>query len=138
MHDQAAAYRAVATDRGGLFRPARLQQLSLGGRGREVESEPPEGRARGSHTRKLEEITSADLHLRITSYNVCYTKLLRNVEGDPDHPINEGSLCAKGASIWQLGENDKRVLTPLYRAPYTDKWEPISWEYALYGIAKLV
>ncbi len=61
-----------------------------------------------------------------------------NVEGDPDHPINEGSLCAKGASIWQLGENDKRVLTPLYRAPYTDKWEPISWEYALYGIAKRV
>ncbi len=61
-----------------------------------------------------------------------------NVEGDPDHPINEGSLCAKGASIWQLGENDKRVLTPMYRAAYSDKWEPKSWEWMLETIAKRV
>jgi len=61
-----------------------------------------------------------------------------NVEGDPDHPINEGSLCAKGAALWQLAENDKRVLTPLYRAPHTDKWEPISWDYAIYSIAKRI
>lgn len=58
-----------------------------------------------------------------------------NVEGDPDHPINEGSLCAKGASIWQLAENDKRPETPLYRAPYSDTWEPVSWEWALENIA---
>ncbi len=61
-----------------------------------------------------------------------------NVEGDPDHPINEGSLCAKGASIWQLGENDKRVKTVLYRAPYSDKWEEKDWDWALETIAKRV
>ncbi len=58
-----------------------------------------------------------------------------NVEGDPDHPINEGALCAKGASIWQLCENDARALEPMYRAPYSDKWEKVSWDWALEQIA---
>jgi len=61
-----------------------------------------------------------------------------NTEGDPDHPINEGSLCAKGASLWQLGENAERPKTPLYRAPYSDTWEPVSWEWAYAEIAKRV
>ncbi|EPR37316.1 molybdopterin oxidoreductase Fe4S4 region [Desulfovibrio sp. X2] len=61
-----------------------------------------------------------------------------NVEGDPDHPINEGSLCAKGSSIWQFAENQMRVTSPMYRAPYSDKWEPISWDFALYSIAKRI
>lgn len=58
-----------------------------------------------------------------------------NVEGDPDHPINEGSLCAKGASVFQLCENADRVLQPLYRAPYSDKWEVKSWDWMLETIA---
>lgn len=61
-----------------------------------------------------------------------------NVEGDPDHPISEGALCAKGASIQQLGENVLRPLKPLYRAPYSDKWEEKSWEWALDTIARRV
>jgi len=61
-----------------------------------------------------------------------------NVEGNPDHPINEGALCAKGASIWQLTENDARVLQPMYRAPFSDKWENVSWEWALDQIADRV
>jgi formate dehydrogenase major subunit len=61
-----------------------------------------------------------------------------NVEGNPDHPINEGSLCAKGASIWQLTENDSRVLQPMYRAPFSDKWEAVSWDWALDQIADRV
>jgi len=61
-----------------------------------------------------------------------------NVEGDPDHPINEGSLCAKGASIWQLSENEERPKVPMYRKPYSDKWEPISWEMALTKIAERI
>lgn len=60
-----------------------------------------------------------------------------NVEGDPDHPINEGALCPKGASISQLGENDRRLQKVLYRAPYSDKWEEKSWDFALERIAKL-
>ncbi len=61
-----------------------------------------------------------------------------NVEGDPDHPVNEGALCAKGASVWQLGENKERVLEPWYRAPHSEKWEVKSWDWMLDTIAKRV
>ncbi len=61
-----------------------------------------------------------------------------NIEGDSDHPINQGALCAKGASIWQLAENDKRVTKVMYRAPYSDKWEEKPWDWALKRIARLV
>ena len=47
-----------------------------------------------------------------------------NIEGDPDHPINEGSLCAKGAGLFGLTEaNEHRLRKVLYRAPKSDKWE---------------
>lgn len=61
-----------------------------------------------------------------------------NVEGDPDHPINEGSLCAKGASLWQLAENKDRITNVLYRAPYAKEWEVKSWDWALDRIAHLI
>jgi formate dehydrogenase major subunit len=58
-----------------------------------------------------------------------------NIEGDPDHPINEGALCSKGAALSQLVNNDSRITTPMYRRPYSNRWEPISWEQALWKIA---
>ncbi len=61
-----------------------------------------------------------------------------NIEGDPDHVINKGALCSKGASIKQLVENDKRLTEPMYRAPYSDKWETVSWDWALSKIAQRV
>ncbi len=61
-----------------------------------------------------------------------------NVEGDPDHPVNEGSLCAKGASIWQLANNDRRPDSVLYRAPYATKFTKISMHKALGMIAERV
>ena len=61
-----------------------------------------------------------------------------NVDGDPDHPVNEGSLCAKGASIWQLGENEQRGKKPLYRAPNSSEWKEVEWSWALSEIAKRV
>ncbi len=61
-----------------------------------------------------------------------------NTEGDPDHPINEGTLCAKGASVYQLAENDQRVTTVLYRAPKSAKWEEKSWDWALDRIARKI
>ena len=60
------------------------------------------------------------------------------MEGDPDHPVNEGSLCAKGASIFQLAENSDRIMKPRYRAPGSDKWEEKSWDWMLTEIAKRV
>lgn len=61
-----------------------------------------------------------------------------NTEGDPDHPINQGSLCAKGAALSQWVNNDSRITKPLYRAPGSDKWKQVSWDWALDEIAKRV
>jgi formate dehydrogenase major subunit len=59
-------------------------------------------------------------------------------EGDADHPINQGSLCAKGASLYQVAQNPKRIGKVLYRAPNSDKWQEKSWDWALKEIAKRV
>ena len=61
-----------------------------------------------------------------------------NVEGDPDHPISEGSLCPKGSSVLQLRDNAARVTRPLYRAPGAKEWKTVEWEWALDEIAKRV
>jgi formate dehydrogenase major subunit len=61
-----------------------------------------------------------------------------NTEGDPDHPINEGTLCPKGASIAQLVNNETRVLKPMYRAPGADSFKEVEWDWALDNIAKKV
>lgn len=66
------------------------------------------------------------------------TKKVINTEGDPDHPINQGALCSKGAALFQLVNNPKRITTPLYRAPYSDKWQEVTWDWALTEIAKRV
>jgi len=60
-----------------------------------------------------------------------------NIEGDPDHPTNEGSLCAKGAALFQTtAANPNRLTKVLYRAPNSDKWEEKSWDWAITEIAK--
>jgi formate dehydrogenase major subunit len=61
-----------------------------------------------------------------------------NTEGDPDHPINEGTLCSKGSSLMQIVNNEKRVLKPLYRAPGADAWKEVEWDWALDKIARNV
>ncbi len=61
-----------------------------------------------------------------------------NIEGDPDHPINEGALCAKGAALSQLANNENRIITPLYRKPFSDQWMEVSWEQVLLMIAKRI
>jgi len=62
-----------------------------------------------------------------------------NIEGDPDHPINEGSLCAKGAGFFDLTEANKHRLRKVqYQAPYSDTWEEKDWDWALGRIARLV
>ncbi|OEF95917.1 hypothetical protein BHF68_11035 [Desulfuribacillus alkaliarsenatis] len=71
---------------------------------------------------------------------ICHEKngKLINLEGDPDHIINEGALCSKGAAMQVIPNSDQRIKTPLYRAPGSDKWEKISWETAVEKIAKKI
>jgi formate dehydrogenase major subunit len=61
-----------------------------------------------------------------------------DIEGNPDSPINEGTLCPKGANIFQLHHNPHRVKQVMYRAPYSDHWESKSLDWALDRIAARV
>ena len=61
-----------------------------------------------------------------------------NIEGDPDHVINRGTLCSKGAALSGLSENENRLLQPMYRAPYAKEWKPVSWDRALTEIVERV
>ena len=61
-----------------------------------------------------------------------------NTEGDPDHPINEGTLCSKGASLYQLINNPLRLKKPRYRAPGASEWKEVEWDWALDEIAKRI
>jgi formate dehydrogenase major subunit len=61
-----------------------------------------------------------------------------DIEGNPDSPINEGTLCPKGANTFQLHHNPHRAKHVLWRAPFSDRWEqkPLAW--AMERIAQLV
>ena len=61
---------------------------------------------------------------------------LVHIEGDPDSPINGGTLCPKGASTVQLAVNHNRELGPKVRRPGSDKWEDITWDVALDRLAR--
>lgn len=72
-----------------------------------------------------------------------------DIEGDPDHPINQGTLCPKGASMIQLRDivdpatravvkNPDRATKPLVRRPGATGWEDISWDDAAKEIARKV
>ena len=61
-----------------------------------------------------------------------------NIEGDPDHVINRGALCSKGAALKQLCENEHRATQPMYRAPYGTEWRAVSWDWALERIARRI
>ncbi len=61
-----------------------------------------------------------------------------HIEGDPDHPVNRGTLCPKGAGLLDFVHSPSRLLQPEYRAPGSDHWQPISWDDALGRIARLM
>ena len=59
-----------------------------------------------------------------------------HVEGDPDHPINRGTLCPKGATLRDDINNPNRITKPMVRRPGSNRWEEISWDDAIAGIAR--
>jgi formate dehydrogenase major subunit len=61
-----------------------------------------------------------------------------NIEGDPAHPISEGTLCSKGAAGIQVVNNPRRLQKVLYRAPGGKAWEEKTWDWALERIAARV
>jgi formate dehydrogenase major subunit len=61
-----------------------------------------------------------------------------NIEGDPGHPISEGTLCSKGAAGIQVVNNSRRLQKVLYRRPNSAAWEEKSWDWAFERIATRV
>jgi formate dehydrogenase major subunit len=61
-----------------------------------------------------------------------------HIEGDPDHPVNRGTLCPKGAGLLDFVNSPSRLQTPEYRAPGSKEWTRISWDDAFGRIAKLM
>ncbi|OQA33891.1 MAG: Formate dehydrogenase subunit alpha precursor [Betaproteobacteria bacterium ADurb.Bin341] len=63
---------------------------------------------------------------------------LINLEGDPDHVINQGALCSKGASLMETNISSQRLTAPRYRAPGSNTWKEISWDEAFERIANKI
>lgn len=61
-----------------------------------------------------------------------------DIQGNPDSPINQGTLCPKGAATYQLVNNDLRWTKVKYRAPSSDHWEDKPLEWAMNRITELV
>jgi formate dehydrogenase major subunit len=61
-----------------------------------------------------------------------------DIEGNPDSPINGGTLCPKGAATFQLHVNPNRWTTVRYRAPYAREWTDVPYEWAMERIAQRV
>lgn len=61
-----------------------------------------------------------------------------HVEGDVDNPVNRGTLCPKGAGVLDFIKSKQRVTRPMHRKPGTNKFEPVTWDFAMDRIAKLM
>ena len=61
-----------------------------------------------------------------------------HIEGDPDHPVNRGTLCPKGSALLDIVHAPTRLKVPKYRAPGASEFKEVSWDFALDRIAKLM
>jgi formate dehydrogenase major subunit len=61
-----------------------------------------------------------------------------HIEGDPDHPVNRGTLCPKGAGLVDFIHSPNRLKYPEYRAPGSNEWKRISWDEAFTKVARLM
>jgi formate dehydrogenase major subunit len=59
-----------------------------------------------------------------------------HIEGDPDNPVNRGTLCPKGAGLIDMIQSTSRLKYPEVREAGTNEWKRISWDDALTRIAK--
>jgi formate dehydrogenase major subunit len=63
---------------------------------------------------------------------------ITHIEGDPDHPVNRGTLCPKGSSLIDFVNSPDRLLYPEYRGPGETEWKRVSWDWALDRIVRLM
>jgi formate dehydrogenase major subunit len=61
-----------------------------------------------------------------------------NIEGDAEHPINHGTACSKGSSLYQMANNENRLTTVMYRAPGASEWSEMSYDEAISQVAQKI
>jgi formate dehydrogenase major subunit len=118
-----------------LLRSPRTNSVHSIGRSKEraVENQPfsPKSIAKRSRLHGADVTPSVCPYCAVGCGQLIYSKdgKVIDIEGNPDSPINEGTLCPKGADSFQLVENPHRIKKVLYRAPYSDRWEerPLDW-----------
>lgn len=64
------------------------------------------------------------------------TESIFHVEGDPDHPVSQGTLCPKGAGVVDFIRSKFRLRYPMVREPKSKEWKRISWDEALTRVAR--
>jgi len=81
---------------------------------------------------------------------ICQVKdgVIVGTEGDPDHPVNEGTLCSKGSAYYNISyifdekgnakPNPNRLTKPLYREPNAHEWQEVDWDEALDMITRRI
>lgn len=101
---------------------------------------PEEARAQELRIKDAKGIQSICPYCAVGCGIIVHTKdgKVINTEGDTDHPINEGTLCSKGSSLYQVVNNPTRLTKPRYRAPGATEWKEIEWDWALDEIAKRI
>jgi formate dehydrogenase major subunit len=61
-----------------------------------------------------------------------------HIEGDPDHPVNRGTLCPKGAGLLDFVHSPNRLRYPEIREPGSTEWKRVTWEEGMSRLAKLM
>lgn len=116
-----------------MFRLPAFMQSS----GRSEQPSSPQTSAKASRLRGATVVEAVCPYCAVGCGQLIYTKdqTIIDIEGDPRSPISEGTLCPKGANAYQLPVNPHRVREVLYRAPYSDRWEPKPLDWAMDRIA---
>src|SRR2546423_7141452 len=100
----------------------------------------PQTAAKSSRLRGATVTESVCPYCAVGCGQLIYTKAGKviDIEGNPESPINEGTLCPKGADAYQLAVNPHRLTHVLYRAPFSDHWQRKPLDWALDQIARRV
>ena len=85
------------------------------------------------------EVHSVCPYCAVGCSQLIYTKggKIIDIEGNPESPINNGTLCPRGSNTFQLAVNPHRIKHVMYRAPYSEKWEQKPLDWAMERIAQL-
>lgn len=109
---------------------------------RSIENQPisPNSVAKAPRIRGAVGVPSVCPYCAVGCGQIIYVKggKIIDIEGNYDSPINEGTLCPKGANTFQLTVNPHRVTKVLYRAPFSDRWEERPLDWAMRRIAERV